>query len=132
MPSEATCQVVHNRRTDGVDAREKAKRTPRGRKDKDRDDGEAIKLEPLKKSLRELGTLAAKADEASAKLKDAVKAVAERSGLLSSVVRRLVRAHSGDSDHFADEKRKAEQLGIAFEEIEYEGEITKAAKEPKA
>lgn len=116
-------------RTEGVDARQKAK--PRGRKDRDRDDGEAIKLEPLKKSLRELGQLAMKAADANANLKDAVKKVAEKSGLLSSVVRRLVKAHSGDSDHFADEKRKAEQLGIVFDEIAYEGEITKAAKEEK-
>ena len=101
----------------------------RGRKDKDKDDGAAIKLKPLKDSLRELGELAEKAKEADAKLKDAIKAVAEKSGLLSSVVRRLVKAHSGDSDQFADEKRKVEQLGIVFDEIEYEGEITKALKD---
>ncbi len=98
----------------------------RGRKDKDKEDGAMVKLKPLKDSLRELGELAIKAADARAKLKDAIKAVAERSGLLSSVVGRLVKARSGDSDQFEDEKRKVEQLGIVFDEIGYEGEITKA------
>jgi hypothetical protein len=108
-----------------TDVIEKAKGA-RGRKDVDKEDGATIKLKPLKDALRELGELALKAKEANAKVKDAIKAVAEKSGLLSSVVRRLVKALSGDSDQFEDEKRKVEQLGIVFEEIGHEGEITKA------
>jgi len=98
----------------------------RGRKDKDKEDGGVIKIEPLRKSLRELGELAIKAAEANAKLKDAVKATAEKSGLVASVVRRLVKALGGDKDHFEDEKRKAEQTQLVFDEIGYQGEITKA------
>ena len=98
----------------------------RGRKDKDKDDGAAIKIKPLKDSLRELGELAEKAKEANAKLKDAIKAVSEKSNLNASTVRRLVKALGGDSDDFADEKRKVEQVALVFDEFEYQGEITKA------
>ena len=101
----------------------------RGRKDKDKDDGAAIKLKPLKYSLREFGELAIKRAEANTKFKEAIKAVSEKSNLNASTVRRLVKALGGDSDDFADEKRRVEQLGIVFDEIEYEGEITKALKE---
>ena len=115
-------------RTEGLDSRERTRKDTRGRKDTNKEDGAVIKLEPLKKSLRELGTLATKAAAANEQLKDAVKKVAEKSGLLASVVRRLVKAHSGDSDQFNDEKRKAEQMQLVLDEIPFEGEITKAAK----
>ena len=109
-----------------TDVIEKAKGA-RGRKDVDKEDGAVIKVKTLKDALRELGECKMRADEASAKLKDAVKAVAEKSGLLSSVVRAMVKAQSGDSDQFNDAARKVEQLSIVFEEIGYQGEITKAA-----
>lgn len=115
-------------RTEGMKQRESTKRSARGTKAKDKDDGATITLEPVKKALRDLGHLATKAAEANEKLKDAVKAVAEKSGLNASVVKRLVKAHSGNRSHFDDEKRKVQQLGIAFEDIEYEGEITKETK----
>jgi uncharacterized caspase-like protein len=98
----------------------------RGRKDKDKEDGAIIKTKTLKESLRELGECKIMADEAGAKLKAAVKAVAEKSGLLASVVRAMVKAQSGDSDQYADAARKVQQLAIVFDEIEYQGEITKA------
>jgi hypothetical protein len=41
--------------------------------------------------------------------------VAERAGFLSSVVRRIVKAHAGEK--FEEEKRKVDQLGIVFEEV---------------
>lgn len=112
-------------RTEGVDKRNEMGKTARGRKDKNKEDGAVIKPCEVKKSLRELGVLATKAADANAALKDAIKAVAEKSGLLSSVVRRMVRAQSGDSDSFNEEKRKVEQLSIIFEEIGFQGEITK-------
>lgn len=99
----------------------------RGRKDKDKEDGAVIKVKTLKEALRELGECKVMADEVAAKLKAAVKAVAEKSGLLSSVVRAMVKAQSGDSDQYADAARKVEQLAIVFDEIGYQGEITKAA-----
>lgn len=114
-------------RTDGITTRQQAA-APRGRKDKDKD-GAVITLEPLKKALRDLGHLATKAAEAREKLKDAAKAVAEKSGLNVSTVNRLIKAHSKDRSGFDDERAKIEQLGIVFEEIAYEGEITKTAIE---
>ncbi len=116
-------------RTEGIEKRNAMGKAARCRKDKDKDDGATITLEPLKKKLRDLGFLAAKLAEAKEKLNDAVKAVAEKSGLNASTVRRLVRAHSGDSTHFDDERRKVEQLGIVFAEIDFEGEITKTVIE---
>lgn len=112
-------------RTEGMEKRNAMGKSVKGRKDKDGTDA-VIKTKPLKASIRELGTLKAKADEAKNKLNDAIKAVAEKSGLLSSVVRKFVNACSGDRGHFDDEVRKVEQLSIAFEEVGYEGEITKA------
>jgi len=104
----------------------RARGTKRGRKDKDKEDGAVIVLAPLKKKLRNLGQLAQKVADASAALREAEKAIAKETGLLKSVVHRMVKATSGDSDQFEDEKRKAEQISLCFEEISFEGEITKA------
>lgn len=112
-------------RTEGLDARENAKRNARGTKRKDKDDGATITLKPLKDGLRNLGKLASKVANAKIELKEAINAIAEKTGLNVSTVSRLVKAHAGDRGHFDDEKRKVEQLGICFEEIGYEGEITK-------
>lgn len=98
----------------------------RGRKDKEKDDGAVIKMKPLKDSLRELGVAAIKVRDANDALKAIVKVVAEKSGLRSSVVRAMTKAQAGDSDDFADAKAKVDQLAIVFEEIGYQGEITKA------
>lgn len=46
--------------------------------------------------------------------KDAVKAVAEKAGLLASVVRKFVVAKAGES--FDEKKKEAEQLALVFEE----------------
>lgn len=105
---------------------EKVINRARGRKDKDKEDGAVIKTKPLKDALRELGEAATKAAAANDALSTIVKEVAKKSGLRSSVVRAMVRAQAGDSDDFNDAKRKVEQLGIVFEEIGYQGEITKA------
>ena len=121
--------MLMDTRTDGVDKRDAMGKTHRGRKDKDKEDGAVIKIEPLKKSLKELGVCAMKAADANAKLKDAVKAVAEKAGLRSSVVRAMVKAQSGDSGDFNDAKRKVEQLAIVFEEIGFQGEITKETEQ---
>ena len=86
----------------------------RGRKQKDGTE-DVIKTKPLKEAITELLSLKAKADAAKDKMNSAVKAVAEKSGLLSKVVRKLVNARSGEG--FEEAKREVVQLGIVFEEI---------------
>lgn len=87
----------------------------RGRKDSEGQEA-VIKTKPLKDSLRELGTLKAKSDAAKEKLNDAIKAVAEKSGLLSSVVRKFVNAATGEK--FEEERRKVEQAALVFDEVQ--------------
>jgi hypothetical protein len=88
--------------------------SPKGRKDKDGTPA-VIKTKPLKDGIHDLMNLKAKADAAREKLNSAVKAIAEQSGLLSSVVRKLVNARSGDN--FEAKANEIEQLGIVFEEV---------------
>lgn len=88
-------------------------RTPRGRKDRGQE--AAIKLDPIKESVEELVQLHRKAAEAGDAYSDGVKKVAEKSGLLASVVRKFVSARAGEK--FKDEKTKAEQLNLLFEDV---------------
>ena len=109
-------------RTDGIDTRADAK-APRGRKDNQGQEA-VIKPQTLKDGLKNLAHLKAKAEEANQKLKDAVKAIAEKSGLEATVVRKFVNARHAGSEKFDNEKRRIEQLGIVFEEIGYQGEVS--------
>ena len=93
---------------------ELAIRNASGRKDNDGIEA-VIKTKPLKDGIHELMRLKTKADQKRDDLAAAVKRIAEQSGLLSSVVRKLVNARTGDK--FQEEKRKVEQLGIVFEEV---------------
>lgn len=87
----------------------------RGRKGKDKQEA-VIEAAVLKKKLPELVKLKKAADEASADLNDAIKKAAEQSGLLATVVRKVVVASAGEN--FEEKKREAEQLSLAFEEVE--------------
>lgn len=89
-------------------------KSARGRKDGDGQEA-VIKLKPLKESFKELATLYTKAEDSKDKFNDAVKKVAERSGLMSSVVSKLVKAKSGEK--FEDVKRTADQMSIVFAEF---------------
>lgn len=86
----------------------------KGRKSSDGTE-DVIKVKPLKEAIAELETLKTKADAAKDRLNDAIKAVAERSGLLSKVVRKLVNARHGEG--FEDAKREVDQLAIVFDEV---------------
>ncbi len=86
----------------------------RGRRDKDGTEA-TIKLQPLRVSLKHLMSLKVSADAAREQYNAGVKAVAEKTGLMSSVVSKLVKARSGDK--FDDERRKAEQTALLFDEI---------------
>lgn len=85
----------------------------RGRKDQGQE--AVIKLESLQTRIPELVKLHIKAAEASQDFNDAVKTVAEKSGLLAATVRKYVKARAGDK--FDDEKTKAQQLALVFEEV---------------
>lgn len=117
-------------RTEGLESRTAMGKSVRGTKKRDKDDGAAIQVPPLAKGLRNLQALKKKLEAAGEALRDAIKAIAEQTGLNVSTVRRMVNAQSRDFSHYEDEKRKVEQLAVVFEEIGYEGEITKETTAP--
>lgn len=86
----------------------------RGRRDKDGTE-HTITLQPLRKKLKHLMTLKESSDAAREQLSKAVKGVAEETGLMSAVVRKLVNARCGE--RFDDERRAAEQTALIFDEI---------------
>ena len=86
----------------------------RGRKDAEGQ--EAVpQTKPVKDRINDLIALKVKADEAADKFNDAIKAVAEKAGLLASVVRKFVNARAGEK--YEEESRKVEQLSLIFEVI---------------
>lgn len=85
----------------------------RGRRDRGQE--AVIKLEELQNRVPQLIELKKKADEAKQVYTDAIKSTAEQSGLLAATVSRYVKARAGDK--FEDEKTKATQLALCFEEI---------------
>lgn len=87
----------------------------RGRKNRDKQEA-VIEVAKLREKLPQLVKLKKASDEASSDLNDAIKAAAEKSGLLASVVRKVVVASAGEN--FEEKKREAEQLSLAFEEVE--------------
>ena len=86
----------------------------RGRKNADKQEA-VITMAPVKESIDELVALKIQADAAGDKFNDAVKATAEKAGLLASVVRKFVQARAGEK--FEEEKTKCVQLSLVFEEV---------------
>lgn len=89
--------------------------SPRGRKDQTTGQEEAINMAHVKKSIEELVRLYTQQQAAAEKCSDAIKAVAEKSGLLANVLRKLVKARAGEK--FEEAKRTVEQLSLVFDEI---------------
>lgn len=87
---------------------------PQGRKDNQGQDA-VLQISELADKLQRLQKLKIQADEAKEDFSSAVKAVALKAGLLASVVRKVVAARTGD--RVSDEKRKADQLSLVFEEL---------------
>jgi hypothetical protein len=89
-------------------------RSTEGRKDKT---GQPAVMQPgvLKEKLNQLVKLKKAADEAATEFNEGVSKTAEKSGMLASVVRKVVTAAAGEN--FEEEKRKAEQMSLAFEEV---------------
>lgn len=83
---------------------------------KDKDGQEAvIKLDRLRDKVDHLLSLFRAQADAATEYGDAVKAVAEVSGLNASTVRKFIAARAGDD--FEEAARKYEQLAMVFEEV---------------
>lgn len=89
-------------------------KTVAGRKDRDGAE-KVVTLQPLRKKLKHLAALKDTLDGARGSFNAAVKAVAEETGLMSSVITKLIKARSDDK--VDDERRKADQLSMVFAEI---------------
>lgn len=85
-----------------------------GRKDSSGQE-KVIAMDELKDKLDHLVDLHADVKEAREAFSEAVKAVAEKAGLLSSVVRQAVAAKA--KDDAAEDKRRATQLALVFESL---------------
>lgn len=86
----------------------------KGRKDSEGQEA-VIKSGKAKDEIERLVKLKGEAEDAAEKYNDAIKYVAEQAGLLAGVLRKFVNARAGDK--YDDEKRKAEQLVLCFDEI---------------
>lgn len=89
------------------------KKGARGRSDGGQE--AVIKLEAVSVSIEELVNLKKAADAAGEALDEAIKATAEKAGLLSKVVRSLVLARANDK--FDDKKKEVDQLALVFDEV---------------
>lgn len=90
------------------------RRTARGRQDRSKQE-KVIDMSKLTEKIDHLVNLHKATKDASADYSAAIKVVAEKAGLLASVVRRFVVAKAGES--FDDKKKEAEQLALVFDEI---------------
>jgi len=88
------------------------KRKAKGRLDADKQE-KVIKRDVVEDKIDHLVNLHNTAIERRKDFSDAVKAVAEESGMLASVVRRYVSARAGETD--IEKKRECEQLSLLFE-----------------
>lgn len=89
-------------------------RNARGRQDRSGQE-KVIEVAKLTEKLPHLQSLYTTAKDANKDLSDAIKAVAEKSGLLASVVRKIVVAKAGEN--YDDKKKEAEQLEMVFGEL---------------
>ena len=101
-----------------TETKEDKKSVP-GRKDAGQE--AVVKLESLSTKVDHLIALHEKVATATNDYQDAVKAVAEASGLLSATVTKYVKARAGDEDKFEEAKTKALQLALVFEEVKADG-----------
>ena len=92
----------------------KAINKAKGRKDASKQEA-VIEPKVLKTRMPELVKLKKAADSAAEEFNDAVKAAAEKSGLLASVVRRAAVASAGED--FEAKHREVEQLQLAFDAV---------------
>lgn len=104
QPGQANVTELAKRRKSGL-----------GRKDSQGQEA-VIKLDQVKDKVDYLVGLYKTATSASSDLNDGIKAIAEKSGLLASVVRKYVVAKAGDK--FEEKAREVEQLSLLFDVAE--------------
>jgi hypothetical protein len=90
----------------------KKREKPTGRVDGNGQEA-VISVTELSDRVDDLVALYEQHQEAGAKLNDAIKSTAEKSGLLASVVAKLVKAKAGEN--FEEHRRKVKQLAIVFD-----------------
>ena len=90
----------------------KGRRKAIGRTDREGQES-VIKISVVKDGVDNAVALYRKAAECDAQLNDAIKAMAEKSGLLAATVRKYVVAKA--SEDFQEHKRKVTQLALVFE-----------------
>lgn len=100
---------------DVIDRAQRGGRSARGRQDRSGQE-KVIDKTALVEKLPHLVKLHTTAKEAGKDLSDGIKKVAEKSGLLASVVRKIVVAKAGES--FEEKKKEAEQLALMFDEVQ--------------
>jgi hypothetical protein len=88
-------------------------RAPRGRKDRDKQEA-VIEAAVVHEKILYLENLCRASISAADEFNDSIKAVAEKSGLMASVVRKYVVARV--SDKVEDKRRESEQLSLLFTE----------------
>lgn len=91
----------------------KGERKAKGRTDRSGQE-KAIEMAQLDERMPNLVSLHNAAKLANTELSDAVKATAEKAGLLASVVRKFVVAKAGE--HYEDKMKEAYQLSLVFGE----------------
>lgn len=92
----------------------KRQRKTEGRKGRDGSES-VIQLDVLRERIQDLVGLRVALGQATRKFQEAIKATAEASGLVSATVMRFVKARAGDN--FREERMKAQQMALVFDEI---------------
>lgn len=86
----------------------------RGRKDRNSGQEAVIKLDAVKTKVSHLEKLYTAQVDATNAYSEAIKAVAEKSGLLANVVSKFIKAKV--NDRVEDKRREATQLSLLFED----------------
>ena len=74
-----------------------------------------VKMRELASRIEELEMLLLRLQDAKTTYNNAVNSAAEKSGVHASVINKFIKARAGD--WFREEKTKAEQLQLCFEEL---------------
>ena len=96
-----------------MDASTETSKTTKGRRNRDKQKA-VVSAEPVKARIGHLIKLHKAHATAADELNEAIKAVAEKSGLLASVVRKYVTARAGEQ--YEEKERGVQQLAFLFEQ----------------
>lgn len=104
-----------NRKQSGFDDADlTSKKKPKGRTDRSGQEA-VIDVSEVRDRIQTLVDLYRLHEDSGKDLNEGIKATAEASGLLASVVRKLVVARAGE--RFKEKAREVEQLALVFDEV---------------